>query len=262
MHYFSIATMFRNESHILKEWLDHYIYHGVDHFYLFDDYSDDNYIEIIQPYIDRGLITLYDNRDIPRLLEARQMRTYDKLHKLRDQTTWLAIIDCDEFIWSPRDINLKNILKELEDISSIEISMIYFGNNGNLEQPKYVVPSCTKRCRWDNYIKFTKCIIKLNDIINFGVHNMVVNGKTKNLSVTDDDPDGTGDHCYFNLNHYYVQSKYQFLEKKFKYQDETGGAYIKDYQEYLDKYNDLTLRLNEIDDTRLLEQNRGLYTNT
>ena len=252
--------MFRNESHILKQWIEHNLYHGVDHFYLFDDYSDDNYIDVLKPYIEKGLITLYDNRDIPRFLEARQMRTYDKLHSIKNETIWLAIIDCDEFIWSPKDINLKNVLKECDTVSSIEMSMIYFGNNGNIRQPENVVRSCTKRCRWDNYIKFPKSIIQTKDLIHFGIHNMVVNGPIKNLSVTDEDPDGTGEHCYFILNHYYVQSKEQFLDKKFKYQDETGGAYIKDYQEYLNKYNDLETRLNDVVDTRLLEQNLPLYT--
>ena len=44
----SVGAMFKNESLIIKEWLDHYIYNGVEHFYLVDDNSDDNYLSIIQ----------------------------------------------------------------------------------------------------------------------------------------------------------------------------------------------------------------------
>ena len=41
-YYFSIASMFKNESWGLKEWIDHNKLHGVDHLYLIDDYSNDN----------------------------------------------------------------------------------------------------------------------------------------------------------------------------------------------------------------------------
>jgi hypothetical protein len=258
MYYLSIAARFRNESHILKEWLEHYIHHGVEHFYLFNDYSDDNFYDILQPYINKQLVTLYDNTDIPRLKKNRQIHTYNKLFSIKEQTKWLSILDLDEFLWSPINIDLKIILKQYEHIQCIELSMIYFGNNNNIEQPQHVIPVCTKRCDWNNYIKFTKCLFQIDSIEAFGIHNMINKGITKNLSVTDDDPNG--ENCPFILNHYYIQSKYQFLRKKFCFQDETGGAYIASYDKYLEKYNDLVIRLNEIEDIRLYKQNASLYT--
>lgn len=42
----------------MKEWLDHHIGHGVDHFYLVNDGSDDNYYEVLKPYIENRLITM------------------------------------------------------------------------------------------------------------------------------------------------------------------------------------------------------------
>ena len=56
------AAVFKNESHILKEWIDHYIYHGFDHIYLINDESTDNYKEIINPYIESGKVTLFENK--------------------------------------------------------------------------------------------------------------------------------------------------------------------------------------------------------
>ena len=58
MYYLSVGAMFKNESHSMKEWLEHYILHGVDHFYLIDDGSTDSYMDILKEYIDRGLVTL------------------------------------------------------------------------------------------------------------------------------------------------------------------------------------------------------------
>ena len=35
-YYFSVASMFRNEAWNLKEWIEHYKFHGADHIYLID----------------------------------------------------------------------------------------------------------------------------------------------------------------------------------------------------------------------------------
>ena len=40
-YYFSIASMFKNESWGLKEWIDHNYFHGVDHIYLINDFSEE-----------------------------------------------------------------------------------------------------------------------------------------------------------------------------------------------------------------------------
>jgi hypothetical protein len=47
MYEFCVCAVFKNESHILEEWLLHYIYRGIDHFYLVNDNSTDDYKYII-----------------------------------------------------------------------------------------------------------------------------------------------------------------------------------------------------------------------
>ena len=39
----SVIAIFQNEDRFLKEWLDFYRVLGVDHFYLFNNLSEDNY---------------------------------------------------------------------------------------------------------------------------------------------------------------------------------------------------------------------------
>ena len=39
MYNLSVGALFKNESHALEEWLEHYLYHGADHFYLINDGS-------------------------------------------------------------------------------------------------------------------------------------------------------------------------------------------------------------------------------
>jgi glycosyltransferase involved in cell wall biosynthesis len=61
MYNLSVGAIFKNESHSIREWIEHYIYRDVEHFYLIDDSSTDNTVEIIKPYISVayfGLISL------------------------------------------------------------------------------------------------------------------------------------------------------------------------------------------------------------
>ena len=60
-YYFSIVAMFKNESWGLKEWIEHNKLHGVDHIYLVDDFSEDDSISVLQPYIDSDYVTLFKN---------------------------------------------------------------------------------------------------------------------------------------------------------------------------------------------------------
>jgi len=76
-YYLSLMSMFKNEAEIMKEWLDHHLGHGVDHFYLVDDNSDDNYGEILKPYIQKKLVTMFSAP--PKSLQYRQVATYNKV---------------------------------------------------------------------------------------------------------------------------------------------------------------------------------------
>ena len=53
----SIGAIFKNEAPYLKEWIEHYLARGVDHFYLINDNSDDNYLKILNQYKEK--ITLF-----------------------------------------------------------------------------------------------------------------------------------------------------------------------------------------------------------
>ena len=46
MYYLSIGCIFKNESCGLYEFIEHNILHGVEHIYLINDFSNDNFIEI------------------------------------------------------------------------------------------------------------------------------------------------------------------------------------------------------------------------
>ena len=114
-YYLSVGAMFKNESHSIQEWITHYLHHGVDHFYLINDKSTDNSVERIQPYIDKGLITLFHVEE-PYYL-GRQRNLYNRhILPLLKESQWLLMIDLDEYVWSPRSSSLPHILRHSEHL--------------------------------------------------------------------------------------------------------------------------------------------------
>ena len=58
---FAVAAQFKDEAFTMKEWLDHYLDEGCSHFFLINNNSTDNYLSILEPYIQKGLVTLFSN---------------------------------------------------------------------------------------------------------------------------------------------------------------------------------------------------------
>ena len=43
MYNLVVLAIFKNESHIINEWITHHLNQGVEHFYMIDNGSNDNY---------------------------------------------------------------------------------------------------------------------------------------------------------------------------------------------------------------------------
>lgn len=239
-----VAAAFKNEAHILKEWVDHYRLHGIDHIYLINDGSTDNFEEILKPYIDSGYVTLlHQTKNIDTY--PRQKVVYnDLLRPLLHESKWWAIIDLDEFLYCPHEVNIKKILSKYDDkpdIAQIHVPWIMFGSSGHVEQPDLVVPNFLY-CK-EGVENQVKSIFKSDKFVDFDVHFHQVNGN----SVYDMD---------MLINHYAIQSWKFFERVKMTRGDvnlyaQTVGV-VRD-RAYFDKYD----YKDKIDD-RLARQNSNL----
>lgn len=239
--------MFKNEQHIIKEWLEHYLKRGVDHFYLIDDSSTDNYIDIIQPYIDKGQITLFVAIDYPRVL-GRQMGLYNKyiLPRLKE-TKWLLMCDLDEFVWSPADINMYNLLSGIcRNMAQIQVDHRLFGSNGHIQQPKEIVNSFTKRGKKENVGVLYKYFVNSDyEFTSLNTHH--ASFKDEKYLVSDKFMILSDN--YFVTNHYCCQSKE--LWDKVKCVRGDSDAYLQRTTDDFAHWD-----LNEEDDFDLIEQNK------
>ena len=198
MYALSVGAVFRNESDSIKEWIDHYLLHGAEHFYLINDDSTDNSTDILQPYVDQKIITLFDANWGRYLGRQRDMYTHYILPHL-NESQWLLIVDLDEYMWSPMDINLCGVLNQCRHLGQIQVRDTLFGSNGHIEQPKGIVDSFT-RCTTER--KCLKYFVNSDyAFIHLNVHHATFTEKDNEI----DKFVLLGDE-YFMLNHYSCQS--------------------------------------------------------
>jgi hypothetical protein len=253
-YYLSVGAMFKNESHSIKEWIMHYLHHGVDHFYLINDNSSDNFMEIIQEYIDKKIVTLFDVNE-PYYL-GRQRNLYNRhILPVIKETKWLLMVDLDEYVWSKTDVNLSNILKSYENFSQIQICETCFGSNGHIKQPKYIVKSFTKRkSDLSNSGRLKYLVNSSYEFTSLNIHHATYLNENDRIS-----PEGNNNFLmiyreYITLNHYCCQS----LEFWNNIKCTRGDA-----DDYLVRKPDdfKSYDMNEEDDVGLYNQNLSLYEN-
>ena len=265
-YYLSIGCIFKNEAHILYEFVEHHLYHGIEHLYMINDFSDDEFLEILTPYIERGVVTLFNNDVISREV-GRQDIIYNKYfntEEILSESFWFGVIDLDEFLYSPREIDIKKIIKKYEDYNLLSIEWIPFGSNKHIHQPFSVVSAFTRHCNLSSDMTYLlngkkdiifgcKCIMKSSEIESFKTHYSIMKIKDKAISLG----------YYKNLhelyiNHYQLQSKEFFLTIKQKrgdvdnYYDSIGS------QRNLERFLAQDLISNEVVYEELKNQNKEI----
>ena len=150
----SICAIFRDEGAILREWIEFHKIVGVEHFYLYNNFSEDNYREVLAPYIAEGLVTL---TDWPH--QQAQMAAYQNcVDSYRNETKWIGFIDLDEFVGPNRQYNtIYDFLKRFDSNRPMVIMYWrYFGSSGKVDRnPNNLVTEDFTLC-WYKYANIGK----------------------------------------------------------------------------------------------------------
>lgn len=252
MYKFSIGAIFKNEYHILEEWILHYKNHGINHLYLINDNSNDNYLEILNKY--SSFITLFHN-DINTNQVGRQNIIYEKYFRsILIESEWFGILDLDEFLYSPIDINLINIIDKYNIYNKIIINWVHFGSNSHLFQPQSVVEGFLSRAKIDNTKRYysTKALFKSNSLISFNIHDQIVIGNEIRLESTDNN--------YHDLiiNHYCIQSQEFYLNIKSTRGDVNNWFDNNNLKRDISLFNEYDI--NDIYDDKLYLQNKNFIS--
>lgn len=127
----ALVAIFRDEAMFLKEWIEFYRLIGVKHFYLFNHLSKDNFQEILQPYIDAGIVELeniHENKTTWSDWNDLQCKVYaDTCKKVKNDVEWLLVVDTDEFLFPVRENDLPSVLKKYNDYAALSVNWQIFG---------------------------------------------------------------------------------------------------------------------------------------
>ena len=264
-----IVSVFKNEGHSIREWIQHHINEGIDTFFLTDNGSTDTYD--IQDYIDDGKVIL--RKDDKKGAQEEHLNYYLKDAKKYD---WVIVIDLDEFIYSRLGYKtIKDYLKTVDkNIYLIQLPWKIFGSNYHIKQPKSIIQGFTRRKKnkkmivtlHDEYIE-SKCIVRGSKLIKLHIHVPSVKDIDflKHRSMTSDHTDVPNTATFviatenilktscLHLNHYRIQSWDFFRTVKMT----RGDAFIKnENSSSRDKKYFKKMDFNDMVDTELKRKTR------
>lgn len=248
MHTLAVGALFKNEAHAMREWLEHYLARGVDHFYLINDGSTDDFMSVLGPYIERSCVTVFDATVGHYIGRQRDMYNHYLLPRLHT-TKWLLIVDLDEFVWSPQGINVAQILEtHFKHLAQIQINHTLFGSNGRIEQPDSLVAGFTRRTadipsQSKDYKYFINTAYKFTSLNVHHADHADPEDKRLRFQIFSQD--------WWRLNHYSCQSRNFWKDVKC-----TRG----DADNYRTRTEDAFAELdhNDVEDTGLYAQNHAL----
>lgn len=150
----STVCMFNNEAQYLKEWIEYHRLVGVDHFYLYNNNSNDHYKEVLKPYIQSGIVDLINWPSPPETLYVfYQKDAYNHCVKHYGKNSlWMAFIDTDEFIVPVNHSSIPEFLKDYRRYGGVYISWQCYGTShlSHIPEGKFMIESLTLKFPWNH----------------------------------------------------------------------------------------------------------------
>jgi hypothetical protein len=129
-----VCAIFQNDATDLKEWIEFHKLVGVEHFYLYNNLSEDDYLSILQPYIDSGEVDLiqwdYPTRSGVQQWGSIQIKAYNHaLSQIKKKVKWAAFIDTDEFLFPVEVDNLSEFLNDFDKYGAVCVNWQLYGTS-------------------------------------------------------------------------------------------------------------------------------------
>lgn len=177
-YYLALTALFRNEERFLKEWIEFYRLMGVEHFYLFNHLSADNYAKVIEPYVQEGTIDIFDLTYDPKTKNEwyyLQNRAYlSIIGNIKDEVEWLISVDIDEFLFPIREQSLSSVLRNYDEYASLSVNWRMFGSSDvrRIQDNELMIEKLIMRDNNPNL--HVKTIVKPRYVENFNTHYAVM----------------------------------------------------------------------------------------
>ena len=243
--FLSVCAIAKNEGSYFKEWLEWHLAHGVDRFYIYDNESTDGTKQILEPYIEQGVV-VYKYWSGHR----QQLAAYDDcLETYRFSSRWIAFIDLDEFIVPIQDASIPDFLKRFDGFAAVEINWLIYGSGGQVHKAPESVMERFKYHSMPGHSlnRHVKSIVDPRRVFNMiGCHEAArISGRAadshgqpimKHFREREPQQD------VIRINHYAVRSHEEFVEKQARGRASGTQKAVRD--EYFNQFD-----LNDIEET-------------
>ena len=247
--------MFRDEAPYLKEWVEYHRMLGVEHFYLYNNESADNYLEVLEPYVKANIVEILDWPDVFDIAFMRQRAAFNHcLQRVKGKTSWLAIIDIDEFIVPVQTDDLKSFLSKYDSkkyVGAIQMNWQLYGTSflPSIPEGKLLIESLILKAPWDYTTEDLPCNTRFKSIVRpQAIEEYKVHGGTfKNSYYAV--PKGGGERDQpiqideIRLNHYFTRAE------DFFYGVKIGRRLQNRPDSYLAVMMQKLIDLNQVEDT-------------
>lgn len=222
----SLCAIFKDEADYLKEWIEYHRIVGVERFYLYNNKSTDNYMEILQPYIEQGIVFL---KEWPK--PQSQMAAYqDFMDNYSSETRWIGFIDIDEYVVPNVDDNIYDFLRKFNNRPAVIVYWKCFGTSGRINRKISGLVTEDFTVAWKKYVDIGKFFfntkyeyapeLKQNNYMHYmwakyrGISFPPVNIFDK-ICTYGFNPVKNAD-MPIQINHYLIKSHEEYTEKKAK----------------------------------------------
>jgi hypothetical protein len=219
------AAIFQNEAKYLPEWIDYHQRIGVEHFWLYNNNSTDDYLTTLQPYIQSGLVELIDwpsyqeENDWFHFSFVVQTGAYnDAILRSKKLTRWLAVIDTDEFIVPLIDDDLLTCLTRFKREQGLYIHWLNFGTSNYTLGPNESMLTYLIHCALPDHPRnaFRKSIVNPKKVFTYSNPHLPEyrSGGHKEGPFVDQ---------YLRINHYWTRDEWFFQNVKISRHLKWGG---------------------------------------
>lgn len=262
----AICAIFQNEAPYLKEWIEFHKIAGVKHFYLYNNNSEDNYLEVLKPYIDQKIVTLkdwlytYEYSDHDRWIAIQTGAYMDCIKNHGEEMEWLAAIDSDEFLYTTKGQKLGDFLQAYRDFGGVAVNWVKFGTSDveDFTPGKLMIEELTRCLRYNSsQNQFIKSIVQPQYVSDCRSAHCFryVEGK---CAVNADKQKVTGTRSKvihlrdIRINHYWTRSKKYLFEEKIPSRQKRRDAWS------TERILEMCNQFNEVVDTTILQYVRPL----
>ena len=184
----AVVGFMKDEAHVLREWLEHYFWQGVDAILLLDNGSTDAWRDVL--------------RDFPRAEHLAAPRRHAQEAQYNELAVpWLyergialvIVVDLDEFLFSRDERSLQEVLLEFffgdaeaeSAVGALFMPWISFGSSGHVTQPLTVREHFTWRANASlvrDFIDNGKSVARVSMLTKLGIHRQTIGAGTTTIA--------------------------------------------------------------------------------